>query len=179
MREIVVAGSSQKLLGVLDKILCQADIHDFRFCKSGTEVTALANSLPDAVLICGPLKDTASIYLAKTLPDSWDIILLLTSQAPFPYYVSNIIPINLPVNRKELVETITSVAMGSSETYGSKTTAKKQRSQQELALIEQAKAVIMRQRSLTESDAHKLLQRLSMNLGITMEQTAKRFLEDR
>ncbi|MGN1418747.1 MAG: ANTAR domain-containing protein [Acutalibacteraceae bacterium] len=176
MRNIIIAGSASKLIAVLDKMLCQSDIHYQYVCRSASEILALTNELSDAVLICGPLKDVPSIYLAKNLPDTWDVILLLASNAPFPYYVSNIIPVNLPVNRMELVETILSVAEDASETYGTKSTAKKVRPKEEKEIIENAKRIIMRERQLSESDAHKLLQRYSMNLGITMQQAALRFI---
>ncbi|MGN0467572.1 MAG: ANTAR domain-containing protein [Acutalibacteraceae bacterium] len=176
MRNIIIAGSASKLIAVLDKMLCQSDIRYQYVCKSASEILALTNEISNAVLVCGPLKDIPSIYLAKNLPDTWDVILLLSSNAPFPYYVSNIIPVNLPINRMELIETILSVAEDSSETYGAKSTAKKVRPKEERELIEKAKAIIMEERKLCESDAHKLLQRYSMNLGITMQQAALRFI---
>lgn len=176
MRTIVVAAANQKFSSAIEDILTQnAIVVDF-FCKSGSEVISLQNQLSDPVLVCGTLKDIPSIYLARELPNEWDVILLLKSNQPFPYYVSNITPINLPVNRLEFVETVRTVAQQLSQTYAAKTTAKKVRSPDEEKLIEDAKRLIMKRRSLSESDAHRLLQRYSMNLGISMLELAKRFL---
>ncbi|MCM1363955.1 MAG: ANTAR domain-containing protein [Faecalibacterium sp.] len=178
MRYVIVAAASQKLSGTIEKILSQGHIAVEQFCKSGSEVMAIQSDIDNAVLICGPLKDIPSIYLAKEIPDSWDMILLLSSNQPFPYYVSNITPINLPVNRLEFVETVRSVAEETSQVFAAKTTAKKVRSAEDTEIIESAKRKIMSSRGLSESDAHKLLQRYSMNLGISLVESAGRFVSE-
>lgn len=178
MKKIVLAAANQKFLSSLENILSTIGIKQDFVCRSASEVMTLSAEFEDALLICGPLKDAPAIYVAKELPNGWDVILLLASDQPFPYYVSNIIPVTLPVNRKELAETVYSVIGSSGETYGSKTTAKKVRPDEEKQLIEKAKRNIMNKRKLSESDAHKLLLRYSMNLGITLVQTAERFIEE-
>lgn len=177
MRNIVIAASSKKLTATLEKMLDVSGMSVCASCTSASEVQSLWSDVGDAVLICATLKDLPSIYLSKIMPDSWDMILLLTSEQPFPYYVSNVIPINLPVTRLELAETVQSVAGSMSSTFASKTTAKGARPKEETELIEKAKRKIMTERGFPEGDAHKLLQRYSMNSGITMVEAAKRFLK--
>lgn len=176
MRSIIIAAASQKFSLTLKKILSQGDIPVELFCKSGSEVLSMQSDVDNAILVCGPLKDIPAMYLARQLPDNWDMVLLLDSNQPFPYYVSNITPITLPVNRMEFIETVRSVAEEVSQMFAAKTTAKKQRSKDDEVTIEKAKREIMAQRKLSESDAHKLLQRYSMNLGISMVEAAGRFL---
>lgn len=177
MRDIVIAASSKKLTATLEKMLDASGLPVCASCTSASEVQSLWADVADAVLICATLKDLPSIYLSKIMPDSWDMILLLTSEQPFPYYVSNVIPINLPVTRLELAETVLGIAGSMSSTFASKTTAKGTRPKEETEVIEKAKKKVMAEREITESDAHKLLQRYSMNSGITMVEAAKRFLK--
>lgn len=177
MRRIVIASSSKKLIMTLEKMLSASGMEISAVCSSGSELMALRSEVEDAVIICGTLRDVPSIYLSKVMPDSWDMILLLTSQQPFPYYVSNVTPINLPVARPELIETVLAVAGSMSGTFAAKTTAKGTRPKEETEIIEKAKRSLMEQRGLTEGDAHKLLQRYSMNSGIGMVEAAKRFLK--
>lgn len=177
MREIIVSAASQKLMSTLHKVLLGSGMAPARLCKNASEVFALFSEIEDALLICGPLKDTPSIYLAKSVPDSWDVVLLLSSNEPFPYYVSNIIPVTLPINRSEFTGIVSDALGVQSESYGAKATAVKVRPQQEKELIEKAKLRLMKDRGLCESDAHRFLQRYSMNLGITMYEAAKRFLQ--
>ncbi len=179
LRSIIVATANQKLSSSLEKILLRASFSVETFLKSGSEVKAIQNYFDDAVLICGPLKDIPAIYLAKELPDSWDMILLLSSNQPFPYYVSNITPVTLPVNRMDFIETVNSVVHAAAQSFASKTTAKQSRTAQDTQIIESAKRLIMKKRGLSEGDAHKLLQRYSMNLGISMVESANRFLQEK
>lgn len=177
MREIIVSAASQKLMSSLYKVLRSSGMTPVKLCKSASEVYALFSEVENALLVCGPLKDTPSIYLAKNVPENWDVVLLLSSNEPFPYYVSNIIPVTLPINRGEFAQIVADALGFQAETYGAKATAKKVRPQEERDIIEKAKANIMEERGLCESDAHKFLQRYSMNLGITMFEAAKRFLK--
>ncbi|MCM1544233.1 MAG: ANTAR domain-containing protein [Ruminococcus sp.] len=176
MRKVIVAAASSKFSATLEKLLGQGDISVQLFCKSGSEVLSLQNDVDDAVLVCGPLKDIPAIYLARQIPESWDAVLLLDSNQPFPYYVSNITPITLPVNRMEFLETVRSIAEEFAQTFASKTTAKLMRNDEDKEVIERAKRKIMTERGISEGDAHKLLQRYSMNLGISMVASAMRFI---
>lgn len=178
MRKIVIAAASTKFLSAVRNMLSQSGLKYDYICSSASEVMSLCPQTDNAVLICGPLKDAPSVYLAKTLPDTWDIILLLSSDQPFPYYVSNVIPLTLPISRKEFCETVISVLGSQAQAFGAKATAVKVRPEEEKELIEKAKRVIMKQRGITESDAHRLLQRYSMNCSITMAESARRFLSD-
>lgn len=177
MRDIVIAASSKKLTATLEKMLEASGVSACASCTSASEVQSLWSDMEDGVLICATLKDLPSIYLSKIMPDSWDMILLLTSEQPFPYYVSNVTPVNLPVTRLELAETVFSVAGSMNSTFAARTTAKGIRPKEETELIEKAKRKVMAERGIPEGDAHRLLQRYSMNSGISMVEAAKRFLK--
>lgn len=178
MNEIVIASANAKLLSSLETLIEVAYNQKPVVCKNSVELAAVIRERESAVLLLGPLKDKPSIAVARSMPSEWEVVLFLSSNSPFPYYVSNITPINLPVNKKEILQTVSELMESSSQTFGSKTTSKKQRSDEDKLIIEQAKKAIMSERSLSEGDAHKLLQRYSMNLGITMVESAKRFLKN-
>lgn len=178
MRELVITTANLKLLSSLEKIL--GSYYKIRpiQCKNSIELYNLTSTIDSAIVLLGPLKDKPSIVVARNIPSNWDAILFMTSEDPLPYYVSNIIPVNLPINKHDLFDTIDSLLDSSSESFGTKTTSKKVRSEEDKMIIEKAKIHIMKTRNITESDAHKLLQRYSMNLGITMIDSAKRFLKN-
>ena len=52
-----------------------------------------------------------------------------------------------------------------------------QRSQEELALISQAKAVLMEVNLMSEAEAHRFLQKYSMDTGLRLAETARLILE--
>ncbi len=52
------------------------------------------------------------------------------------------------------------------------------RTQEERALVERAKEVLMAQSGMTEEQAHRFLQKRSMNRGARLADTARRVLEE-
>ena len=55
--------------------------------------------------------------------------------------------------------------------------ARPQRSQEELALIDRAKALLMDRNGMTEEQAHRYLQKKSMDSGVKLIQTAQQVLD--
>ena len=55
--------------------------------------------------------------------------------------------------------------------------ARPQRSQEELALIDRAKALLMDRNGMTEEQAHRYLQKKSMDSGAKLIQTAQQVLD--
>ncbi len=176
MRNIIIARTSAKLISSLETLFMQIKIPVSAVCKSGSEIRAIQSNFQDAILVCGPLKDMPAIYVSKILPNEWDMLLLVSSSQPFPYYVSNVTAINLPINKREFLQLIQEVSNTQNQTFATKTTAKSTKSEEDKTIIEEAKRKVMSQRGMSEGDAHKYLQKYSMNIGVSMAEIARRIL---
>lgn len=178
LRSIIIARTSAKLISSLEVLFRQIKVPIAAICKSGSEIRALESSFDDVVLVCGPLKDMPAIYVSKILPVSWDMLLLVSSSQPFPYYVSNVTAVNMPINKRKFLQMIQDISNVKTQSFGNKTTAKSTRTQEDKSVIDLAKKKIMSQRGMSEGDAHKYLQRYSMNIGVSLSEIANRILEE-
>lgn len=143
----------------------------FGIYSSGAEVLTAASALPDGVVVCAWLPDLSPAQLAQMLPGGFDLIELLSSgQIPVQGY-SNVVSLHLPLNRLEFIGTVQALASASGAAFGAHGEAG--RSSGEKELVGRAKLLLMRELSLSEPAAYRLLQKRSMATGIRMVEMAR------
>lgn len=141
---------------------------------SGAEVLAAAGALAEGVAVCGRLPDLSAAQLAQMLPNGFDLIELVSpGQIPVQGY-SNVVSLRLPLNRMEFLHSVQSLASTSGVSFGAH--GEQGRSSGEKELVARAKALLMRELSLSEPEAYRLLQQRSMAAGARMAETARKVL---
>lgn len=139
-------------------------------CRSGAEVMRTLHIYQDCVLICAPvLPDcTADMLVA----DAGEEVLILIAGKPERLFLCEsprLFRLAWPFARAELVSAVNMLL----QLHDMR---RPQRCKDERELIDSAKLLLMRDRGLSESQAHRLLQRTSMDLGIPMVEGARRIL---
>ena len=174
MKAILLALPRAQAAVQLKKVLVSASLPVTGTYGSGAEVLTAASALPDGVVVCGRLPDLSPAQLAQMLPSGFDLVELLSSgQIPLQGY-SNVISLHLPLNRLEFVSTVQTLASASGVCFGSH--GEQGRSSGEKELVFRAKALLMRELSLSEPEAYRLLQKRSMASGLRMADTARHVL---
>lgn len=169
MRDIIIASTNTKAAEHIRQILQSGQLFVENIFSSGAEVLYYASIRPGAVVVCGKLTDMPAVTLADMLPQNFDIVLLLPSGEPQTAFFSNMITLNMPLNRIEFLNTVRMLATTKNETY----IRKEVRNESEEKLISMAKDVLMERHHLSEREAHKLLQRRSMETGMKMIDVAR------
>ncbi len=83
----------------------------------------------------------------------------------------------MPVHSRELINTVHMMTMDlARELRRRNKTLPKRRSAEEQKTIDAAKALLMERNQMTESDAHKYIQKLSMDSGNNLVETAEMIL---
>ena len=170
MTKVIVAfaeeGQCERIAGALEG----AGIPVFRRCLSGAEVMRALNLCQDGVLICGAvLRDRTADRIAE---DAGERMLTLVAARPERLALCenvNLFRLPWPFGRAELVSAVRMLL----QLHDMR---KPGRDEDERELIERAKGRLMEERGLSEDQAHRLLQRASMNLGIRMTEAARRIL---
>lgn len=175
MREIIVASQNPQAAERIRSILQSDRIFVGNLYRSGAEVLSYASIRPDAVVICGKLPDMAPTELAATLPQGFDMIWLVPSGEPAPLYISNLVVLQMPLNRMEFLDTVRMLAVAESECARPHKTV---RTTDEDALLCAAKAKLMERRMFSEREAHRYLQRCAMASGMRMLEVVRRVLEE-
>lgn len=120
MRDIIIASANTKAAEHIRQILQSGQMFVENIFASGSEVLYYASIRPGAVVVCGKLTDMAVVTLADMLPPNFDIILLLPSGEPQTAFFSNMITLNMPLDRMEFLNTVHMLASTKSETYEKK-----------------------------------------------------------
>ena len=175
MREIIIASQNPQAAERIRSILQSDHIFTANVYRSGADVLSFASIRPDAVVICGKLPDMSAAALAGMLPNGFDLIWLVPSGEPEPLYRSNLITLNMPLNRMEFLNTVRMLAANGAEQSRPR---KIVRSQADEELLRVAKERLMTRHRLSEREAHKLLQRRSMESGMRILDVARLIAEE-
>ncbi|HAU85836.1 MAG TPA: antitermination regulator [Lachnospiraceae bacterium] len=144
-------------------------------CTSGAQAISLANELDEGIIICGyRYQDMHYLELYNYLPRSFQM-LLIASPAKLAECLNNeIICLGTPLKTKELLNTLD--MMTYKYTRQKKKKNGKQRTQAEKDTIQKAKIVLMDRNNISEEEAHRYIQKTSMDSGTNMVETAEMIL---
>lgn len=164
MKEIIIAYPIKEIALQLRDLLEEHGLPPRCVCGTGASVLGMASDMRGGVVICASLlRDMPVSSLAERLPAGFDIIALNTTGVE--EYIGNIISVPLPLDRNEFV-TMVEILMSSQSSFTDRTPS-------DAELISNAKAILMAANHITEMQAHKRLQRESMNRGKSIAQVAK------
>jgi len=144
------------------------------FC-AGYQALVAMEDLPGGVVICGNrMKDMNYTELLESLPRGFEL-LLLASPLVLDGKPPDVLGLALPLRVQELVSTVRMMEEGSQSNL-SRRKKKKERTEKERNYIRNAKYLLMDQNHLSEEEAHRYLQKCSMDSGTNMVETAQMIL---
>lgn len=169
MKNIVVASSSRNMISKIDRVLLPLTSHEAYHCKSAAELYAACDRLGGGVVIVSALRDASLNEIKNTLPFDWDIVAILPSGAPAPFYSSNLTVLTTPVSARDLISAVENLL---NVTQYRRTEYEKEKAD----MISKAKLVIMKQNNIGEEQAHYLLQKMSMDKGVPIKSLAEKIV---
>lgn len=175
MRDIVLLCPDNNTTSKLKNVLSQSGLCVSFHSKSAPDtLRIISSSLKGGIIISCGISPFNTGRLIQMLPQSWDILVLLSSGQTPPMQTSNSSYMNLPLDRQSFIATVTSLCVSSSSTFGSKSSYSGKRSEKEIEIIDRAKKIIMQKRHCSESEAYKLIRTESMNNGVKIYETAEK-----
>ena len=169
MKNIIIAYPNKELAIKLKNVLEREGLYVSHICSTGASVLNISGELHGGVIVCASiLRDMTAGTIAESLPPGFDIVAL--SKGGKQSYMGNFISLPLPLDREEFVSTV-SVLVSSRSSFTN-------RAKNDEEYISNAKSVIMELNKMSEMQAHKYLQQLSMKKGMKMVEVAKKILED-
>ena len=150
---ILAAFSNERVLGVVEKALASENIRLAYSCKSVSELKKSINYCQGGIIICGyKLKDGAIVQFSES---------------------ERVFKLIVPLKKDDL---ICSVYMLLSMGEGGYTRKTSFRTSEEEKIIRKAKEILIDRYNLTEEQAHKYLQKKSMDTGRKIIDVAKLIL---
>lgn len=143
---------------------------------SGAQALALAEALQGGVIVCGyRCSDMLYRELYEDLPGNFEMLLVAS-----PKYLAdveqNIVCLSMPIRLNELTSTLAMMFAAQTRRRKKLRAQPAKRSPEEQKLIEEAKSVLIERNHFSESDAHKYLQKCSMDSGTNLVESAQMVL---
>lgn len=146
-------------------------------CISGANALLLAHELGDGVLVCASrLTDMNYLELYEDLPRHFQMLLLASPHILSQRETGDIMCLSMPLKVHELLHTMEMMEYDLARRRRKRRRAPKQRSEEERKLVSQAKELLMARNSLTEEEAHRYIQKSSMDSGTGFVETAQMIL---
>ena len=175
MERVIVVFDSDRSTGRICDMLQSAGVAECVPCRSGGEARRNASKYHIDVVICGfRLPDGSGEELFEDLPESASM-LMIAPQSQLDLVNEEIFRLPAPISRGDLLASVRMVLQMSRRLAR---LIRPRRSDEDQDLIAQAKNLLMERNGLTEEQAHRFLQKKSMDSGVNLIQTARLVLGD-
>lgn len=182
MNGVIVACKDSAMCDKLSQCLASAGISVLGTATKGASALHLASRFYDkgGVLLCAyAMSDMTAYELYKIKPDNFDMVVLLSARQRSVFHGSGMLCLDIPINRADLIETLAMLTehKWTRMNAGSKKISKPaERTEDEKDLIANAKALLMDRNNMTEPDAHRFMQKRSMDSGEALAEVAQKIL---
>lgn len=173
MTNVVVAFSKSEDAKSIKNILMKSGFQVIAVCTSGSQALSSADELSGGILVCGyQFADMLYDELRDLISPSFDMLLISSPGRRPGCLPENIVCLTMPLKVHELVTTLELMTQNH-ERRRRKKRQPKTRSEGERIIIDKAKALLMEQNKMTEEEAHRYIQKCSMDSGTNLAETAQ------
>jgi response regulator NasT len=135
------------------------------------------NHLERGVLICGSrFVDMMYTEIHEYLPPEFQMLLIASREAVQDREVENLVSLSLPIKVHELLQTLEMMEGQMRRRRRKQRRQPQHRSEEEEALLRRAKAVLMERNGFSEEEAHRYIQKRSMENGTGLVEVAQMIL---
>lgn len=169
---IVVLPKLEDAKGIKN-ILVRGGFHVTGVCTTGAQAISLADGLNDGIVVCSyKLMDMVYSELQECIPYGFEMLLMASNHLLSECGGSGIVCLSMPLKVGDLLSTVGMMVEGIERRRRKARLKPKVRSAEEESAIKEAKALLMGRNHLTEEEAHRYLQKCSMDSGTNMVETA-------
>lgn len=142
-------------------------------CTTGAQAISLADGLNDGIFVCSyKLTDMVYSELHDCMPYGFEMLLMASDHLLSDCGGSGIVCLSMPLKVADLLSTVGMMAEGLERRRRKARLKPRVRNAEEENAIREAKELLMGRNHLTEVEAHRYLQKCSMDSGTNMVETA-------
>ena len=162
MARMIIAGATESGRDQLSRLLASSGFSVFRVCASGSTLRRTISESEDCIVVMmGQLPDCKADELVWDYGDRVQILLIARPEVLDDCESREVFKLAIPTSGRSVTGALEMLnqlhAMRAPKRMGT-----------ERQVVEQAKEFLMRQRGLTEPEAHHLLQKYAMDHGMKM-----------
>lgn len=175
MDKVILAFEGAKTAEHIRDIIENAGLAGCTLCRSAAEVKRLVQKQRFAAVVCGyKLPDQTAESMVEDMPISCAVLVVAAQSMLDMIGGDNIFKLAAPATRSDL---LASVRMLMQTGHRMELATKCHRTDEERAVVERAKHILMERNGMSEEQAHRFLQKKSMDTGVKLVQTAQMILD--
>ena len=142
-------------------------------CTAGAQAISQADGLHAGIMICGyKLTDMVYSELYECLPTGFEMLLMASGHLLEQCGESGIVCLSMPLKTGDLLNTVGMMAESIERRQRRVRQMPRVRSTEEQKAVKEAKELLMARNHMSEEEAHRYLQKCSMDSGTGMAETA-------
>lgn len=178
MADIIIALPKLDDAKNLQRLLLRNGYEVAVVCDSGAQVVSSVNTLDGGIVVCGyRFSDMHYSEIHEYLPKGFQMLLLASPAKLADCDVRNLMALPMPFKVQDLMSTLEIMLNQYYRWKKKQKTKPKARSEGDKKKIRQAKELLMERNHMTEEEAHHYIQKISMDSGTNMVETAEMILE--
>lgn len=178
MTNIIVAFPNQENATNIKNLLTRSGYSVAAVCTTGAAVLNAAERFEDGILVCGyKFHDMIYSGIRDYLPKNFDMLLVASQDKWEDCSNNDIVCVAMPLKINDFLNTIEMMTQAISRRRKKLKAQPKIRSEEEVKLIDEAKKVLIEKNNMTEPEAHRYIQKTSMDSGNTLLETARMVLD--
>lgn len=175
MPELILGFSRETDGDKFKAVLTRHGYHVVSVCRSGANILNAANRIDSGIILCSyRLTDMICADLYPDLPESFQMIVLSKEEQADRLPMERAVFLSMPVSVRELLQTVEMVSATMTRRARRKKPAK--RSEEEEKILNRAKEYLMERNKMSEPEAHRYIQKISMTTGTSLIETAEKII---
>lgn len=161
----------------IKRILMQSGFEVKAVCTTGAKALQHMQELSGGIVVCGyHFVDMVYQELYDYLPPGFEMLLVASADICDAREGEDIVCLKTPLRIHELLQTMEMMAGELSRRNRKNKRKPKERSKEEKELLDSAKALLIERNQMTEEQAHRYIQKRSMDNGTNLLETAQMIL---
>ena len=170
---IIVAFSKPEDGKSIKGILVRSGYEVAAVCMSGSQVLSAAEDLSGGIVVCGYRFEDMMYELRQCLSFNFEMLVLASPARWSGIQMSGVVCLPMPLKVHDLLSTLDMMLQAQQRIRRKLRSRPRERSKEEQDLINEAKALLMDRNNMTESEAHRYIQKCSMDSGTNLVETAQ------
>lgn len=177
MTGIIVAFYKQEDAISIKNILVRNGYKVSSVCTTGANVLAAADDYNDGIVVCGyKITDMLYYQLRESLPGEFEMLVVASPARLEGEQYDGVVNVAMPLKVYDLVNTVEMLNSTIMRRRKKRKEKPRTRSSEDMRKLKDAKDILMSRNNMSEEEAHRYMQKISMDSGVNMVETAEMIL---
>ncbi len=173
MAGVIVAFPNKENAVNIRNILVRGGISVMGVCTTGAQALQYTELLDEGILVCGyKLPDMLYTRLREFLPPEFEMLLIASPDKWQGETMEGIVGLSTPLKVYDLMNTMEMMQQAMDRRRRKRKKIRPEKNPEQQKIIREAKELLMARNHMSEEEAHKYLQKCSMDSGTNLVETA-------